>query len=76
MGYGAGRCTQGVPEPHNGSERGDREVGLHTDTGAVPALTLGGMAGAGATATEVLVPGSEVSSGGGDDFFLGGRGLG
>lgn len=65
-----------MPEPHNGSGRGDREVGLHTETGAVPVLAIGGMAGMAAAATEELAPGSEVSSGGGEDFFLGGRGLG
>lgn len=65
-----------MPEPHNGSGRGDREVGLHTETGAVPALAIGGTTWAGAATTEELAPGSEVSSEGGEDFFLGGRGLG
>ncbi len=65
-----------MPEPHNGSGRGDKEVGLHTETGAVPVLAIGGMAGMAAVAIEELAPGSEVSSGGGEDFFLGGRGLG
>ena len=67
---------QGVVELHSGSDSGDSEVGLHTDTAACPKLALGTKEGAGGGATWTLAPGSEVNSVGGDDFFFGGRGLG